>query len=123
MRYETIEFMLKVWDLMLAHGIRPNEFTYEILILFTCKTENLEFALQKLSDMSHEDLAPTLKTAQSIVSLACDVNQPRLAVELAEAFERSSVRRLDGIVWMKCLTASAEALYVSGITPITRNLC
>ena len=113
MRNLAVEPVWKVWNLMLAHGVKPNDLSYEILILYICKHDNLELALQKLSEMGGIGETPTLKTAQAIVTLACDLGQPRLAVELADAFERSSVRRLDGVVWIKCLIASAETLYVS----------
>lgn len=122
MRYEAMHNMWKAWTLMLAHGIKPTEFSYEIFILFVCRHSNLELALQKLSEMGTADLTPSLKSAQAVISLACDMGQPRLAVELAEAFERSSVRRLDGVVWIKCLIASADALYVRPTSTHIRTL-
>lgn len=115
-RYEPIDEVWRVWNLMLAHGFQPSESIYESLILYLTRQGHFELALQKLSEMSDADLRPTLKVAQAIITTACDLGHPRLAVELAEAFERSSVRRLDGVIWVKCLIASSEALYVS--TPL-----
>lgn len=126
MRYQSMESVEKVWDLMLAHGLKPNDSAYTFLITFVCKQENLEFALQKLSEMGDADLTPTLKTAEAIISLACRLGQPRLAIDIAEAFERSSVRRLDGAVWIECLIASSESLYVrchSNYTRMVLNDC
>ncbi|GJE94436.1 hypothetical protein PsYK624_106060 [Phanerochaete sordida] len=114
-RYEPVETALKIWNLMLARGISPTEATYELLITNLARYDMFEFALQKLAEMGDAGLKPTLKIAQSIITMACDLGHPRLAVELAEGFERSSVRRLDGVVWVKCLIASAEALYADGV--------
>lgn len=114
-RYLPLSEHWKIWNLMLAHGIKPNENSYEFVILHLTRNGYFELALQKLSEMADADLRPTLKTAQSIITMACELGHPRLAVELAEAFERSSVRRLDGVVWVKCLIASAEALYADGV--------
>ncbi|KAI9457073.1 hypothetical protein BJY52DRAFT_520001 [Lactarius psammicola] len=40
---------------------------------------------------------------------------PRLALELAENFEASSVRRLGMDVWVSCLLSSSECLYKEGV--------
>jgi pentatricopeptide repeat protein len=113
MRYESLDDNWKIWNLMLAHGILPNEAIYEAFISYLCRQGNLELALQKLSEMGDAGILATLRISQNIITLACEMRYPRLAIELAEAFELTSVRRLDGAVWVKCLIASAEALYVS----------
>lgn len=58
-------------------------------------------------------LSPTLKTMQTLIRSAAKLGLPRLAVELAESFERTSVRRLEVSTWMECLVSAANALYVS----------
>lgn len=117
MRYQNLERNWQIWNLMTVHGIHPNEFTYEHLIMYLCRQDNLELALQMLSEMGDKGLLASLKLTQSLIALACDMKYPRLAIELAEAFELTSVRRLEGSVWMKCLIASAEALYVRSHSP------
>lgn len=111
-RYEHYDIVNKVWDLMLAHNIKPNEGSYEILIGYLTRNQHLELALQKIGEMSQYGLSPSLRTAQQVISLACEFGHPRLAIELATAFESSSVRRLDAETWMKCLIASSDMLYV-----------
>lgn len=112
--------MRETWrllDLMGEYSISPNQTTYEIIILRLVESENLELALQFLAEMNKLELGPTLKTMQAIINLACDIGYPRLALELADAFESTSVRRLESEVWMNCLACAAEHLYVSPYRP------
>ncbi len=95
------------------YGVSPNQTTYEIVILRLVDSENLELSLQFLAEMNKLELGPTLKTIQAIINLACDIGHPRLALELADAFESTSVRRLESEVWMNCLECAADHLYVS----------
>lgn len=99
-------------------NMKPDAVAYEIVITQLCKAENLELALQKLAEMSQLQMHPTIRITQNIVKSACRIGLCRLAVDVAEAFEDSSPRRLDGTTWMKCLMASADALYVSDLTPL-----
>lgn len=97
---------------MKQFNITPNEITYEIIIFRYTESGNLELALQYLAEMGTRGLSPTLKTAGSIINTANRRGFPRLALDLADAFEQSSVRRLEGSVWMECLIASSDALFV-----------
>lgn len=98
---------------MERYGIEPDAITYEILILRCTPKLQVEQALLYLGEMNALGLTPTLKTAQALVVSASRLGLPRLALDLAELFEQSSARRLDGEVWVECLISSAEALFVS----------
>lgn len=104
-----------MWDTLESMGrfeISPNESTYELIILRYAEAGHVELALQFLSELGERGLSPTLKSAQSIILAACKMGFPRLALDLADAFEQTSVRRLDSGVWVNCLIACAESLYV-----------
>ncbi|OJT10263.1 Pentatricopeptide repeat-containing protein, mitochondrial [Trametes pubescens] len=97
-------------------SIPPNEITYEIIITRLAQADRLELALQFLAKMAPAGMAPTLNTASAIVTRAAALGFPRLALDLAIAFEETSVRRLDGEVWVDVLISCAEALYPEGVT-------
>ncbi|OBZ70611.1 hypothetical protein A0H81_09090 [Grifola frondosa] len=107
--------MLDIITLMAEYGIQPNEATYEHLILRYTSMNRIEQALQMLSEMSSLHLSPTLKTAQAVITTASQLGFARLALDLAEAFEQTSVRRLDGDVWAELLISSSDALYKEGV--------
>lgn len=98
----------------------PDEQTFDILIKRHILSENFEHALQKLMEVDGRQLSPTLESAQSVIILACESGHPRLALDLAEAFDSSSVRRLDNVVWTKLLIASSQVLWVRGFILLGR---
>jgi pentatricopeptide repeat protein len=107
--------MQAVWDIfhqMVAREIAPNELTYEILIKRHCAASNLEHALQAMVDLDSRGLGATLGSTQAVISLACELEQPRLALDIADAFTSNSVRRLVSDDWLKILTACAKDLWV-----------
>ena len=112
MRYSRLDHTYDVLKLMEEHKISRNEITYEYVIGHLIEQENLELALQWLAEMGKEDLPPTLKTIQSLIRLAADKGDTRLAIDLAVNFERSTPRILDAVTWYRCLTAAADSLYV-----------
>ncbi|KIK44881.1 hypothetical protein CY34DRAFT_10750 [Suillus luteus UH-Slu-Lm8-n1] len=108
-----------IWDIidkMEAENIRPNEQTFFLMIQrHTTDKRNLEFILQCMYEMGSRGLVIELTIAQDVIGLAAELGFPRLALDLAENFEATSVRRLSPETWMRCLASSAEALYVCGI--------
>lgn len=101
---------------MEAENIRPNEQTFFLMIQrHTTDKRNLEFILQCMYVMGSRGLVIELTIAQDVIGLAAELGFPRLALDLAENFEATSVRRLSPETWMRCLASSAEALYVCGI--------
>lgn len=97
-------------------GIEHTEGTYALLIRRYLDDSNLEMAFKLLVEMEGRGLTPTLETAEGVITLAAERRMPRLALELAENFEASSVRRLNMHVWVDCLLSSSECLYV-GVVP------
>ncbi|KAI0630233.1 hypothetical protein C8Q77DRAFT_1063928 [Trametes polyzona] len=97
-------------------GIQPNEITYEIIITSLSQAGRLELALQYLAKLAPAGLSPTLVTASAIIKCAANIGFARLALDLAIAFEETSVRRLEADVWSELLISCAEALYAEGIT-------
>ena len=97
-------------------GIEHTEGTYALLIQRYLDDSNLEMAFKLLVEMEGRGLTPTLETAEGVISLAARRRMPRLALELAENFEASSVRRLNMHVWVTCLVSSSECLYVGVIS-------
>ena len=93
-------------------GIEHSEGSYTFLIRRYLDELNLEMAFKLLVEMEYRGLTPTLETAEGIITLAAQRRMPRLALELAENFEASSVRRLGTSAWVSCLLASSECLYV-----------
>jgi pentatricopeptide repeat protein len=96
-------------------GIEHNERTYAFLIRRYLDDSNLEMAFKLLVEMESRGLTPTLETAEGVITLAAQRRMPRLALELAENFEASAVRRLGTHVWVSCLLSSSECLYVGPI--------
>ena len=97
-------------------GIKHTEGTYALLIYRYLADSNLEMAFKLLVEMEGRGLKPRLRTAEGVIILAAQRRMPRLALELAENFEASSVRRLGMHVWVSCLLSSSECLYVSVIS-------
>jgi len=102
-------------------GLQHTEGTYALLIQLHLDDSNLEMAFKLLVEMEGRGLTPTLQTAEGVISLAARRRMPRLAVELAENFEASSVRRLGMHVWVSCLLSSSERLYVGAIPTLIRH--
>ncbi|KAH9062448.1 hypothetical protein EDB87DRAFT_1787713 [Lactarius vividus] len=114
-RYAPHETTWSVLKMMKEAGIEHTEGSYAFLIQRYLADSNLEMAFKLLVEMERRGLTPTLKTAEAIITLAAQRRMPRLALELAENFEASSVRRLGMDVWVSCLLSSSECLYKEGV--------
>ena len=97
---------------MKKHGVEPNARTYDFIIKFYLECDNLEVALIKLAEMNDAGHSPSLKVAQQLIDSAGEAGQVRLALDLADAYEETTVRRLDVEAWVKLLIYSAEQLFV-----------
>jgi hypothetical protein len=111
-RHLDSQHLWSVLDKMSEMDITPNAGTFSHVIARYVASDNVELALQYLFDMNGRGLACELKTANAIIDLTARTGSPRLALDIAEAFEKGSVRKLDAQVWMNCLIHSAGALYV-----------
>ena len=108
-----MEQVWMIWDTMLRHGIEPDERHYEYLVVRLTNGGNLEMALQYLNEQGQKGKPVSLRAIRSVIRMACRLCQPSIALELARAYESTSVRRLDPADWLDILSASSEAFYVS----------
>ena len=98
--------MMEEWSVL------PNEYTYETIITLFAENHRIELALQFLAKLGPAGLSPTLKTATAVITSAANLGFPQLALDLADSFESTSVRRLEPEVWVDMLVSCAEALHV-----------
>lgn len=97
---------------MKSLDIHPDSKTYALILERPLVNENVEMVVQYLGEMMLRRITPELDTAERAIIITTKYCLPKLALELAHAFEYESVRRLDSEVWLNCLICSAENLYV-----------
>ncbi|KAI1795700.1 hypothetical protein LXA43DRAFT_733355 [Ganoderma leucocontextum] len=118
--------LFDVMKMMEEWSITPNEYTYEIVISRFAENQRLELALQFLAKLGPAGLSPTLKTATAVITSAAHLGFPQLALDLADSFESTSVRRLEGEVWVDLLASCSDSLYAEGTVrtwrKVVRNL-
>ena len=112
MRGENSEKYIDLFCQMKKRGL-INAATYDAAIGFYVEGENVDMALQKLAEMNDLGMNPSLTTAQNLVLSVAEQGLPRLAMDLAIAFEGSSLRRIDTETWVKLLVEFSDNLYVS----------
>ena len=100
---------------MELHGVEPNTRTYELIITYYLEGGNFEVALCRLAEMNDLGLSPSLKVAHLLIDSAIEIGHIQLALDLAEAYERTTVRRIDSDAWVKLLVGCAEHLYADGV--------
>ncbi|KAF7321337.1 Methyltransf-25 domain-containing protein [Mycena kentingensis (nom. inval.)] len=92
----------------------PNSATYTHLITRFASENNLEECLKYLNEMTVAGLVPQLAAIQAVIVLAAKQEYPKLAIELAVSYEKST-RKVQDFVWTACLHASAAQLYAEGV--------
>lgn len=100
---------------MELYRVSPNSRTYDLVISYYLEGGNFEVALCRLAEMNDLGFAPSLKIANMLIDSAIESGHVRLALDLAEAYEQSTVRRLDTDSWVKLLVGCAEHLYADGV--------
>ncbi|KAK1232657.1 hypothetical protein PQX77_004219 [Marasmius sp. AFHP31] len=103
-----------VLQTMSEKGIEPNTATYSAIFRLFAHAGNFEMCLRHLHDMWAKGLEPELGAMEHIVLLAAKAGHPRLALDLVEKFQESSVRILSLDVWEECLKASAITQWKAG---------
>ena len=66
--------------------------------------------------MKNQDILPELSAVQDVILLTANCGYSRLAIELSVFYEKTSLRRLDDVVWMTCLASAAQNHYVRLLT-------
>lgn len=90
-----------------------NSASYDAIIDYYIEGDNLDMGLHKLAEMNDRGMNPNLPTAQRVILKAAEQGYPRLAMDLATAYENSSLRRIDSETWVNLLAACADNYYVS----------
>jgi len=111
-RFKHSQLISRVLVKMEACGIKPNSQTITLIISRCTAEGNLEMAIRHLLSFSEQGITPGLEAVQPVILLAARNNFVRLALDLAEWFERLSTRRLEESIWVECLIAAAETAYV-----------
>jgi len=111
-RFKHSQLISRVLVKMDACGIKPNSQTITLIISRCAAEGNLEMAIRHLLSFSEQGITPGLEAVQSVILLVARNNFVRLALDLAEWFERTSIRRLEETIWVECLIAAAETAYV-----------
>lgn len=112
-QHKTSSYLWPIIKIMEEMEVEPNATTYGFIINYFASGKNLESALRYLNIMKSKGIEPELQTLHLVVEIAAESGNARLALDLVHDFETDSVRRLESDVWMNCLTASANCLWVS----------
>ncbi|PPQ89534.1 hypothetical protein CVT25_012206 [Psilocybe cyanescens] len=96
-------------------GIQLTPPVYTSIIDSFAVEGNVEMVLQVFLSMKAQGIIPELAAAQIVVTSVAKNGYSRLAIELAQYFEKASTRQLEPSVWLECLASSAEKLYDDGV--------
>lgn len=116
-RFKHNHHIARVINKMESCNVKPNAQTLNLIITRYAAEENLEMAVRHLLSVPKHHVVPDLQTVQSVIILAARSNLSRLALDLANWFERISTRRLEESAWVNCLIAAAETSYVRILSP------
>ncbi|KAJ7084329.1 hypothetical protein B0H15DRAFT_911071 [Mycena belliarum] len=114
-RTESSAFLPTILKRMEELGVAPNATTYTLLLTRFAEDGNLEVALHYLHAMRAQKLHPEVAAVQAVIILAANQGHPKLAVDLAVAFESETIRKVEDSVWLACLHSSAAVLYADGV--------
>ncbi|KZS93904.1 hypothetical protein SISNIDRAFT_410423 [Sistotremastrum niveocremeum HHB9708] len=105
--YEVVDMMRKTNtgtdDRIFHHIIKRNAFQGQV-----------EMCLQLLSIMETMKIEPSASTVHHVIKVMVNNELPRLAWEVALAFEDAGSRRLQTESWLNCLEACADSLFLEG---------
>ena len=115
-RRKPSNYLWPLLDKMEKMNVEPSAAVYAYVLNFFSKEASFELALKLLREAKHKNLVADLPATSTIVELLANNGHSRLAMDVAEAFERDTVRRLEPSVWIACLRAAANDLWVSTTT-------
>ncbi|KAK4688370.1 TRIAP1/MDM35 family protein, partial [Tremellales sp. Uapishka_1] len=77
---------------------------------------NIEQLVMIAHDMMERAVPPSATFMRQIIRIACESGCPRLALQLAEKFERESIGlRVNASSWVEILAASADSQFLEGV--------
>ncbi|CAE6420874.1 unnamed protein product [Rhizoctonia solani] len=99
----------KVFKMFEEHGCSWDTITYQHILEALARRENLEMALQVLSEMPAKGITPNVQCIQTVICLAGQMGMPQLALELTINSED-----IPGVVtdqvWMEVLMSGAAVM-------------
>ncbi|KAF8514214.1 hypothetical protein BU17DRAFT_52737 [Hysterangium stoloniferum] len=102
-------------------GLQPDSNTFQALLLCYGEKRNLEMCLRCYGEMIALSVPPTLATVRVIINLACLLEHAKLALDVADMYEVSALRKLEGSDWMSILSASTAAYFVSNVEQVLKK--
>ena len=96
-----------------SEGLEYSSNIYGLVIQYYTEGNNIETALRWLSEMTEKGLVPPYTIMGNLLTKLAQRGHARLSVDLAEAYEHTSLRKIDGPVWVTMLVACAEVMFVS----------
>ncbi|KAF8756830.1 MgsA AAA+ ATPase C terminal [Rhizoctonia solani] len=78
----------KAFKMFEEHGCSWNEITYQHILEALARRENVEMAVQVLSEMFEKGITPNVQSIQTVICLAAQMGMPQFAMEMAIKAER-----------------------------------
>ena len=98
---------------MKEYGIEPQASTYNLLLNQFIQGGNFELSLRIVKIAREKGFDIELGLANDLIHMCLNLDYPRLALEFGRAYEAEGIRKIEPRVWMRCLSSSAENLWVS----------
>lgn len=100
--------------------------TYDFLLRAALAQNRFESVLTLVSEMRMRGISPAQGRMTRVVEVCCENGVPRIALELAQGYERLAGKVVEQTAWAEILRASAECHFVShsGLrsnAPLTRR--
>ncbi|GHJ85611.1 hypothetical protein NliqN6_2013 [Naganishia liquefaciens] len=90
--------------------------TYDALLRAALAGNRFETVLTLMTEMRMRGMTPAAQRMSDVVRVACQNAAPRVALELAQGYERQAAHgELEQAAWAEILRASAECHYIQGI--------
>ncbi|KAF8706089.1 pentatricopeptide repeat protein, partial [Rhizoctonia solani] len=99
----------KAFKMFEEHGCSWNEITYQHILEALARRENVEMAVQVLSEMFEKGITPNVQSIQTVICLAAQMGMPQFAMEMAIKAERFPGVNTDQ-VRMAVLMSGAETM-------------
>lgn len=86
--------------------------TYDFLLRSALASHRFETVLKLTTEMRMRGITASPQRMSAVVAIACQNAAPRVALEVAEAYERLAQREVEASAWADILRASADCHFV-----------